>query len=102
MEQLAAEVRRLVYTMICFQCLLQLTSGSAYQKYLKLFSYLLTLCVCCSVIFSAIGQIENSMLEADVLYDQWIKEWGEYNIKEVEDQDAGEITQWYQEAAGER
>lgn len=37
MENLAVEVRRLVYTVICFQCLIQLTEGSGYQKYLKLF-----------------------------------------------------------------
>ncbi len=52
MEVLAAEVRRLVYTVICFQCLIQLTEGSAYQKYLKLFSYLLTMCICCNVVFT--------------------------------------------------
>lgn len=94
MEQLAVEVRRLVYTMICFQCLLQLTSGSAYQKYLKLFSYLLTLCICCSVVFSAVGHIEDSMMQADALYGKWLKEWEKYDLKEVEWRDAGEISQW--------
>ena len=69
MEVLAAEVRRLVYTVICFQCLIQLTEGSAYQKYLKLFSYLLTMCICCNVVFSFIGQVENSFSEADQIYD---------------------------------
>lgn len=75
MENLAAEVRRLVYTVICFQCLIQLTEGSAYQKYLKLFSYLLTMCICCNVVFSFIGQVENSFFEADQLYSRWEKEW---------------------------
>ena len=42
MEYLAVEVRRLVYTVICFQCLIQLTEGSGYQKYLKLFSYFIS------------------------------------------------------------
>lgn len=75
MEYLAAEVRRLVYTVICFQCLIQLTEGSVYQKYLKLFSYLLTMCICCNVVFSFAGQIENSFSEADQLYSRWEKEW---------------------------
>lgn len=77
MEVLAAEVRRLVYTVICFQCLIQLTEGSVYQKYLKLFSYLLTMCICCNVVFSFIGQVENSFSEADQLYSRWEKEWRE-------------------------
>lgn len=62
MEELAMEVRRLVYTVICFQCLIQLTEGSAYQKYLKLFSYLLTMCICCNVVFSFVGQVEKGFL----------------------------------------
>lgn len=77
MEALAVEIRRLVYTVICFQCLLQLTEGSAYQKYLKLFSYLLTICICCNVIFSFAGQVESSFSEADKLYARWEKEWRE-------------------------
>lgn len=77
MEYLATEVRRLVYTVICFQCLIQLTEGSVYQKYLKLFSYLLTMCICCNVIFSFVGQVENSFSEADQLYSRWEKEWQE-------------------------
>lgn len=75
MESLAADVRRLVYTVICFQCLIQLTEGSVYQKYLKLFSYLLTMCICCNVIFSFAGQVENRFSEADALYSRWEKEW---------------------------
>lgn len=71
------EVRRLMYTVICFQCLIQLTEGSAYQKYLKLFSYLLTMCICCNVVFSFVGQVENQFSEADQLYERWEKEWGE-------------------------
>lgn len=77
MEYLAMEVRRLMYTVICFQCLIQLTDGSAYQKYLKLFSYLLTMCICCNVIFSFAGQVENQFSEADQLYERWEKEWRE-------------------------
>lgn len=77
MEYLAMEVRRLMYTVICFQCLIQLTEGSAYQKYLKLFSYLLTMCICCNVVFSFVGQVENQFSEADQLYERWEKEWRE-------------------------
>lgn len=77
MEYLAMEVRRLMYTVICFQCLIQLTEGSAYQKYLKLFSYLLTMCICCNVIFSFAGKVENQFSEADQLYERWEKEWRE-------------------------
>lgn len=75
MENMAVEVRRLVYTVICFQCLIQLTEGSGYQKYLKLFSYLLTMCICFNVIFSFVGQVENSFSEADKLYERWEREW---------------------------
>lgn len=89
MDILAAQVRRLVYTVICFQCLIQLTEGSVYQKYLKLFSYLLTLCICCNVIFSFLGQVENSFSEADQLYSRWEKEWREMT----------ETTQIYEGAA---
>lgn len=75
MENLAVEVRRLVYTVICFQCLIQLTEGSGYQKYLKLFSYLLTMCICFNVVFSFVGQVENSFSQADKLYERWEQEW---------------------------
>ena len=77
MEHLAMEGRRLMYTVICFPCLIQLTEGSAYQKYLKVFSYLLTMCICCNVIFSFAGQVENEFSEADQLYERWEKEWRE-------------------------
>lgn len=75
MEQLTLEIRRLVYTVICFQCLLQFTAGSAYQRYLKLFSYFLTICMCCNILSSFVGQFEESMLSAQYLYDTWESEW---------------------------
>lgn len=75
MEYLAAEVRKLIYTIICFQCLLQLTEGRPYQKYLKFFSYLLTMCICCNVIFQFAGQMEDQIHEADRLYAEWEEEW---------------------------
>ncbi|MCI9401301.1 MAG: hypothetical protein HFJ07_16205 [Lachnospiraceae bacterium] len=99
MNQLAAEVRKLVYTVICFQCLLQLTAGSPYQKYLKLFSYLLTMCICCTVVFSAIGQVKGSLSQSDALYQEWEKSWSQYNQKEVE-QDVREMAEWFEEAIG--
>ncbi len=86
MEYLAMEVRRLMYTVICFQCLIQLTEGSAYQKYLKLFSYLLTMCICCNVIFSFAGQVENQFSEADQLYERWEKEWREMTASDRVDE----------------
>ena len=75
MELLATEVRRLVYTVICFRCLLQITEGSDYQKYLKFFSYLLTLCICCNVIFSLAGQSGECMGVTDQRYEEWEDEW---------------------------
>lgn len=75
MEFLITEVRKLIYTIICFQCLLQLTEGSAYQKYLKLFSYLLTMCICCSVVVNFVNQVEESLDDADRLYAEWEEEW---------------------------
>lgn len=102
MEVLAAEVRRLVYTVICFQCLIQLTEGSAYQKYLKLFSYLLTMCICCNVVFSFIGQVENSFSEADQLYSRWEKEWREMTqTDEIYDATAYYEQLWEEKIIGE-
>jgi len=76
MEQLTLEIRKLVYTVICFQCLLQLTAGSVYQRYLKLFSYFLTMCMCCGIIYSFVGQLESSMTSAQQVYDEFEREWG--------------------------
>lgn len=75
MEQLTVEIRKLVYTVICFQCLLQLSAGSAYHRYLKLFSYFLTMCMCCGVIYSFAGQLESSMMSAQQVYDEFEREW---------------------------
>lgn len=77
MELLATEVRRLVYTVICFRCLLQLTEGSDFQKYLRFFSYVLMLCICCNVIFSFAGQVGKCMDETDQLYAEWEEKWKE-------------------------
>ena len=77
MEQLTMEIRKLVYTVICFQCLLQLTAGSVYHRYLKLFSHFLTLCMCCGIIYSFVGQLEDSMMSAQQVYEEFEREWGE-------------------------
>lgn len=100
MEQIAEEVRKLIYTVICFQCLLQLTTGNAYHKYLKLFSYLLTLSICCGIIFSFAGKVEESLDKADVLYENWLEEWRKYGVDE-EEKNVREMAQWYQEITGE-
>ena len=75
MTELAVDMRRLVYTIVCFQCLLQLTAGSAYQRYLKLFSELLLICICCRVVFSFFGFIDENTSQTDRLYKEWSKEW---------------------------
>ena len=75
MEELTLEIRRLVYTVICFQCILQFGAGSAYQRYLKLFAYFLTICMCCGAISSFVGKIDEGMLSADRLYGEWRNEW---------------------------
>lgn len=75
MEELTLEIRRLVYTVICFQCLLQLMAGSVYHRYLKLFSYFLTMCMCCGILYSFVGQLEESMMSAQQVYDEFEREW---------------------------
>lgn len=77
MEQLTMEIRKLVYTVICFQCLLQLTAGNVYHRYLKLFSHFLTMCMCCSILYSFVGQLEDSMMSAQQVYDEFERGWGD-------------------------
>lgn len=74
-EQLAAQIRSLVYTVICFHCILQITQGSTYQRYLKFFVYLLTLCSCCQMLLFFVGKINESWQEADSVCEEWIQEW---------------------------
>lgn len=73
MEFISGEVRTFVYTLICIQCLLQLKTGSAYQKYLRLFSCLLSLSMCCGILFSIIKQIDISWERADAIYQEFEK-----------------------------
>ena len=77
MEALTQEVRSLVYIMICFQCILELVSGSTYQKYLKLLAYLITICICCNIFVSFIRQIEYCWGQADKQYEEWENDTGE-------------------------
>ena len=65
MEQLVTQMRVLIYTVICFQCLLQITQGSIYQKYLKLFMYLLTLCICCQILTNFVDKLRSDWLGVD-------------------------------------
>lgn len=75
MEELALRVRAFVYTMICFQCLIQLSVGNSFYKYLKLISQLFALCICCNIVFSFLGIVEDGWEQADKVYEQWEKQW---------------------------
>jgi len=75
LEALSAQLRSLVYVVIWFTCLLQLTQGSPYQRYLKLFSYLLVLSICTNLLLSAVGSARNGVAQADRLYEEWLRQW---------------------------
>lgn len=77
MEQLATQMRVLIYTVICFQCLLQITQGSIYQKYLKLFMYLLTLCICCQILTNFVDKLRNDWVGVDYASTEWMQKWNE-------------------------
>ena len=77
MEQLVTQMRVLIYTVICFQCLLQITQGSIYQKYLKLFMYLLTLCICCQILTNFVDKLRNDWVGVDYASTDWMQKWNE-------------------------
>lgn len=77
MEQLVTQMRVLIYTVICFQCLLQITQGSIYQKYLKLFMYLLTLCICCQILINFVDKLRNDWVGVDYASTEWMQKWNE-------------------------
>ena len=77
MEQLVTQMRVLIYTVICFQCLLQITQGSIYQKYLKLFMYLLTLCICCQILTNFVDKLRSDWLGVDYASIEWMQKWNE-------------------------
>ena len=70
-------MRVLIYTVICFQCLLQITQGSIYQKYLKLFMYLLTLCICCQILTNFVDKLRSDWLGVDYASTEWMQKWNE-------------------------
>ena len=75
MEELALEVRAFVYAMICVQCLIQLFIGSSFYKYLKFISRLLAACICCSIVFSFLGIVEDGWGQANKVYEEWGLQW---------------------------
>ena len=77
MEQLVTQMRVLIYTVICFQCLLQITQGSIYQKYMKLFMYLLTLCICCQILTNFVDKLRNDWVWVDYASTEWMQNWNE-------------------------
>ena len=77
MEQLVTQMRVLIYTVICFQCLLQITQGSIYQKYLKLFMYLLTLCICCQILTNFVDKLRNDWVGVDYATTECMQKWNE-------------------------
>lgn len=75
MRDFSQEMRAFVYSVICFQGLLQLTSGSCYHKYVKLLVRLITLCICCNLIFSLTQQIKLDSAYTQEQYAVWLKQW---------------------------
>lgn len=77
MSELTQGLRSFVYTVICMECLLQLTSGNAYHRYMKLFTYILIVCLSCRMIFSVVYQIEEKAQTMDQMYEEWLEQWEE-------------------------
>lgn len=75
MKEFMNEVRVLVYTIICIQCLLQFVSGGTYKKYLKLFTGLLVVCLCCSIIFSVVSSVQIYAKEMKDFEELWEEQW---------------------------
>ena len=95
MEQLVVQMRMLIYTVICFQCLLQLTQGSTYQKYLKLFTYLLTLCICCQILVNFTERLRSDWLGADAVSTQRMQKWNEDST--LPEEEIEQYADWLQE-----
>lgn len=77
LESATGQVRALVYTVICFQCLIQLMAGSPYQRYLKLFSYLLIVSLSVNTILLVGNQFMQNIKQVDSLYEIWVEQWTE-------------------------
>lgn len=78
MFELKENVRVLCYTVICFRFILELANHSTYYKYLRLFTYLIMLCLCCNIVFSFLGILENKFYVAQNQYEEWINDWEDY------------------------
>lgn len=83
MYRLASEIRQLIYLMICFQCLLNLTNGSVYQKYIKFVTYIMTMCICCRIVISFVNNFAYDIESADEIYESWEAQWKEYDKFDV-------------------
>lgn len=77
MNEFAQSLRAFVYTVICIECLLQLTSGNVYHRYMKLFGYILIMCVSCNMIFGVLNQVEEKTRHMDEMYKEWLEQWEE-------------------------
>lgn len=77
MSEFTQSLRSFVYTVICMECLLQLTKGNSYQRYMKLFVYLLVVCMSCNMIFALVNRIEEKALYMDQMYEEWLNQWEE-------------------------
>ena len=75
MSEFALSLRSFVYTVICLECLLQLTSGNSYHRYMKLFTYILMICISCKMIFNVVNQIEEKTQYMDGMYEEWLEQW---------------------------
>lgn len=75
MKAFMSDIRVLVYTIICIQCLMQFVSGSSYRKYLKFFTGILVTCLCCSIIFSAVSSVQMYTKEMKDFEELWEEQW---------------------------
>lgn len=80
MSEFAQGLRSFVYTVICMECLLQLTSGNSYHRYMKLFTYVLIVCLSCHMIFSVVNQIEEKTQSMDKMYEEWLEQWEQMEV----------------------
>lgn len=71
----SGEMQAFVYAVICFQCLMQLTSGSCYHKYVKFLVRLIILCICCNLMVSLTEQIKLDSDYTQKQYADWLEQW---------------------------
>lgn len=65
------EMRFFTYTILCFQCISKLFSGSSYEKYLQLFQYLLILIMGVQIILHFVDAFGQEYLQFEEWYAQW-------------------------------